>query len=325
MAETSMFWETNGVGDGLSTGYSQSQLINFFHNVLGLGEANRGVVSGYGSSLQVTETVGGGSVDVGSGAAIVKGFYYENTSTVSVAIPTPASATRIDRIVLRASWAAQTVRIYRLAGTEGGSAPSLTQTAGSTWDLPLAQVSITTAGAITITDERQFLKFGGVIGPTIPNDLVLTGGSILQVSGGIYAGGTTITPSSGEILANSHVSGYLPTMRAESTWPATTNATLLVAPIPRDTTLRAWKIAVQVASPNNSSNYWRLNLCDLKTSTILRSLYTNTLTADTWYLLEDTGLSISLTKSSHVGLLIRALINGTPGGLYIGGCALFAE
>jgi hypothetical protein len=72
----------------------------------------------------------------------------------------PTGATRIDRIVLRASWAAQTVRITRIAGVENDDAPALTQTPGTTYDIPLAQVSITTGGVITITDERVFCVFG---------------------------------------------------------------------------------------------------------------------------------------------------------------------
>jgi hypothetical protein len=49
--------------------------------------------------------------------------------------------------------------VTRIAGVEGaGSAPNLQQNAGVTWDMPLAQVSITTAGVMTLTDERQFLQ-----------------------------------------------------------------------------------------------------------------------------------------------------------------------
>jgi hypothetical protein len=104
-------------------------------------------------------------VAVNTGAALVYGFYYFNDASVNVNIPTPASATRIDRIVLRASWSAQTVRITRIAGSEGsGSAPAMTQTANTTWDIPLANVSITTGGVIAVTDQRTYVKHPGVYG-----------------------------------------------------------------------------------------------------------------------------------------------------------------
>jgi hypothetical protein len=82
---------------------------------------------------------------------------YENTASVDFAVVSPVGDTRIDRIVVRADWAAQTVRLAVLTGDEGGSAPALTQDAGTTWEIPLAQASVTTAGAITLTDEREYL------------------------------------------------------------------------------------------------------------------------------------------------------------------------
>ena len=91
---------------------------------------------------------------------------YFNTASVSVTIPTPASSTRVDYIVLRANWTAQTVRITRVAGTEGAGAPSLTQSAGTTWDIPLATVSITTGGVITVTDARVYLSMVGDLAVT---------------------------------------------------------------------------------------------------------------------------------------------------------------
>lgn len=119
--------------------------------------ANEGVLFGVLNALAVSGT--SSPVSVASGAAVVYGYPYTNDASTTVAIATPTTATRIDRIVLRASWAAQTVRITRIAGTEGsGSAPAMTQTAGTTWDIPLATVSITTGGVITVTDARVYAK-----------------------------------------------------------------------------------------------------------------------------------------------------------------------
>lgn len=126
--------------------------------------ATEGVLYGVGNNLAVTGA--SSPVAVNTGSALVYGIWYENDASVNVTIPTPASNPRIDRVVLRASWSAQTVRITRIAGTEAASptAPALTQVANTTWDIPLYQVRITTGGVITLTDERTYIKHPGVYG-----------------------------------------------------------------------------------------------------------------------------------------------------------------
>ena len=47
------------------------------------------------------------------------------------------------------------MRLAKIAGVEGGSAPALTQTANTTWEISLAKVTITTAGVITVVNERR--------------------------------------------------------------------------------------------------------------------------------------------------------------------------
>lgn len=154
MAEASLLWETNNTGDGVSSGYTDDQMFQLFRcfcpptNLGGVAPDILNELAVSGSSSPVA---------VASGQALVYGIPYYNTASVNVAVATPASSTRVDYIVLRASWAAQTVRITRVAGTEGAGAPSLTQSAGTTWDIPLATVSITTGGVITVTDAREFL------------------------------------------------------------------------------------------------------------------------------------------------------------------------
>jgi hypothetical protein len=159
MTEYSRLWATSGVGDGAAGGYTADQLFEIYRALFtGAVGANRsGAAPDYGSKLAVSGSAS--PVSVADGAALVYGVPYFNTSAVSVAIPTPTTGTRIDRVVLRASWAAQTVRVTRIAGVEGaGTPPNLQQTAGVTWDMPLAQVSITTAGVMTLADERQYLQ-----------------------------------------------------------------------------------------------------------------------------------------------------------------------
>ena len=157
MSESSIFWPTGTVGDGAST-YTDTQLFAWLRRTINSDNyASQGPLVGYGGELAVTGAAG--SVNIATGAAYVYGIPYESDAVVNVAIPTPTTSTRIDRIVLRANWTAKTVRITRIAGTEGAGAPAITQTPGSIYDVKLAQVSITTGGVITVTDERQFCHY----------------------------------------------------------------------------------------------------------------------------------------------------------------------
>ena len=156
MTEKSFPW-TDGTGDGGS--YAHSALDDFFEKLYTTDQAaSEGVLKGDEGELAVTCTAT--PVSVAAGSAVVKGKFYVSTAATDVAIPTPTTATRIDRIVLRSNFTAQTIRITRIAGTEGGGAPAITQTDGTSWDVKLAQVSVTTGGAITVTDERTFAHFG---------------------------------------------------------------------------------------------------------------------------------------------------------------------
>lgn len=164
-AEKSILWSTTGTGDGTGSGYTADNMFELWRAlVAGKNSTNlSGVVPDYQNKLAVSGA--SSPVAVATGSAVVYGIPYFNSASVNVTVPTPATATRIDRIVLRASWAAQTVRITRVAGVEGGGAPSLTQSAGVTWDMPLALVQVTTGGVVTITDEREYVALvpdGGI-------------------------------------------------------------------------------------------------------------------------------------------------------------------
>lgn len=111
---------------------------------------------------------------VASGSALADGKGYLNNASLNVNIPSAIGAgnLRIDRIVLRASWAAFTVAITRIAGTDAASptAPAITQTSGTTYDIMLHRALVDTAGTVTLTDERTLagafaaIRQGG--GPT---------------------------------------------------------------------------------------------------------------------------------------------------------------
>lgn len=215
MSEFSLFWLTGTTGDGAST-YTDTQLFSWLRRTFNSDMfADRGPLRGYNGELAVT--AGTGKVTVATGAAYVYGIPYENDAALDVAIPTPTSNTRIDRIVLRASWSAKTVRITRIAGTEGAGAPAITQNPGTTYDVKLAQVSITTGGAITVTDERQFCRFatevtteniadgaitaakisGGAVDTSMLADGAVTDAKIAGVSGSKVSGAVASAASAG--------------------------------------------------------------------------------------------------------------------------------
>lgn len=158
MTETSFYWDGLVTGDASLAPYSDTAYhLNW--KKLFTREDNQGVIDSLQNELEVVGVAGG--VTVATGNALVAGGKYENnTTSISVAIPTPVSDPRIDRIVLRRNWTEKETRVFRIAGTEAGapSAPALVQITGTIWDMPLAQVLITTAGVITVTSEREFCR-----------------------------------------------------------------------------------------------------------------------------------------------------------------------
>lgn len=205
MAEGSRFWTTNNTGDGPTAGYSAANFNQFVRETFITDPTTEGVMYGVGNALAVSGT--SSPVAVNTGAAIVYGFYYYNDASLNVTVSTPASATRIDRIVLRVSWAAQTVRVTRIAGVEGsGVAPAMTQTANTTWDIPLATVSITTGGVITVTDARTYLKHPGVYGwldEAFSVNGTITGTTSVNASSSVSGGTVDLTATNTATAASS--------------------------------------------------------------------------------------------------------------------------
>ena len=157
MAEISYWWTTDGTGDGPSGGYTQVHLSDVIRATAGA-SYYEGVVPSLLN--ECAGTVGGANTfAINTGSGVVDGKLYENDASVNVNIPSTSSDTRIDRIVLRADWTAQTIRITRIAGTQSStpSAPAVTQTAGSTYDIKLYQVRVNTSGTVTTeADEREW-------------------------------------------------------------------------------------------------------------------------------------------------------------------------
>lgn len=187
-------------------------------------------------------------VSIAAGSGIVYGVWYLNDASTTLAIPTPVTNPRIDRVILRYSSAAQTVRITRLAGTEAASptAPTLTQNS-TTFEVSLAQVRITTGGACTVTDERSYVVNPGALGAVDGTTLAVTSNKIgvnsagtitvaaANVNGQIAATGQIVSTKVGSGVSNSGVvvSSTQPSMAFYETDQSVDN--------------RAWDVAVEGA------------------------------------------------------------------------------
>lgn len=163
MAERSAFWNGLVTGDAVDAPYdANTEFAKWVQRTIGLGNtrANAGVVLGTGSeatqldALQVTQNSPAGmSVLLNIGAAIVDGTTYINDAAITIPVAANASGNpRIDTVVLRKSFGIQEVRSAILAGTPAATPapPALTQSAGVTWEIPIADIQVAN-GAVSIT------------------------------------------------------------------------------------------------------------------------------------------------------------------------------
>jgi hypothetical protein len=110
----------------------------------------------FGVANQLAVTTSGGFANVNSGEAFVQGFWYKNTSIKAIPIPGNASATpRVDLVVLHLDRVLNSLIATLHVGVVGGGAPTLTQIAGSDWEILLATIS-TASNVSTVTDARQY-------------------------------------------------------------------------------------------------------------------------------------------------------------------------
>ena len=213
MAELSFFWTTGGTKGDQQVSYTQAQWSTA-GRIFSACSGFEGVAPGYLNGLAGTVT-GANTVAINTGAAVVDGKGFINDASQNVTIPSASGGgnTRIDRIVLRADWANFNVSVTRIAGTDAVSptAPSITQTSGTTYDITLYQALVDTAGAVTLTDER-----------TIAGRLVTyrQGGSATVWS----TNGTTNYPSV-------NTKTYAGTIRVAVSGGATTGTTAVTFPV----------------------------------------------------------------------------------------------
>lgn len=152
--------ENSGFYDGGAL-YGQDEFNRYFDNLY-----RSGVSLDDTGAMTLAVSGGAGSVSVAAGFAILRGFWYYNDSAKSLAVSAPSTLSRIDRVVLRLTITAKTITAVLKQGTEASSPqPPTLQRDGNVYEISLAQVRVTTAGAITVTDERPLEDVCGAIRP----------------------------------------------------------------------------------------------------------------------------------------------------------------
>lgn len=162
MTEKSRPWAGVSIGD--SGPYSDAQWRDAWKNMFGAGGyANAGPLLGSGTQpndglLVQAQSPAANKVNVLAGAALVQGAFYLNDATVALTIAANSSGNpRVDTIILRMDFIAQTVRLAVLQGTPAASpvAATLTQTAGVQWEVPLAYISVANAFSTILASDVQ--------------------------------------------------------------------------------------------------------------------------------------------------------------------------
>lgn len=173
MTEHSVPQQGISIGDATEAPYTADEWGLVWSKINGFASrANYGVVFGYDNgtnfSLEVTQTgIASTNIEVKIGAALITGTLYWNDATATLSIGANASGNpRIDTVILRKDYVAQTVRLAVKQGTPAGTPvpPSMTQIAGVTWEIPIADIAVangfSTIVNANITNRHEFVNRG---------------------------------------------------------------------------------------------------------------------------------------------------------------------
>jgi len=184
--EKSYLWTTGGAGDGAAT-YTRSdwhkiaEIIGCCHGEEGVGDFEN----------RYAATFAANTITIATGMGMSDGKPHHCSVAGDITIPSAVGGgnTRIDRIVLRADWTAQEVRLTRIAGTDAASptAPAITQTSETTYDIMLYQVLVDVGGTTSLQlDERVWAAAGlagnGLVTNTSGGIAVNVDGSTIEIS-----------------------------------------------------------------------------------------------------------------------------------------------
>lgn len=204
MTEISRPWvgRTSEGAAGDAGPYSAQDWQTTWSTGFGQNNANRGVLRGVDGDLAVTaSSPADTNVNVAIGGAYVEGIWYYNGASKSVAIASNSSgAVRIDIVVLVADYTAQTVRIAVVQGTPGAGVPTLTQSVGVIWQIPLAYITLasgfTSIANSAITDMRNYANLPANVALDVTNSsggTLESGAAVIWLAGGGAAINTTTT------------------------------------------------------------------------------------------------------------------------------------
>lgn len=170
MAERSWLFDAANAPKGGQNQMGEYELAKMMgsmssNGIMTVGTTFNGRTVAGSNELSVFWTAGNGNfvTQLRLGEAMIEGFYYENTASLLLThdAPSPTSGQdRIDRVVLQLDWNNNTINAVILKGATGSNptAPALTQTWGTKWELSLAQVRVrgasTNLSDADITDER---------------------------------------------------------------------------------------------------------------------------------------------------------------------------
>lgn len=124
---------------------------------------------GVTSGLAVSAAGGTRTVSISAGEGMAPGLWFESTATESLSFAAnTGGSNRVDYVVVNVNWSANSATLAVVQGSSS-TPPSLTQTPGSTWQVPLARVtvrpSVTTLLASDIVAckplPRQARKYAG--------------------------------------------------------------------------------------------------------------------------------------------------------------------
>lgn len=189
MSETSQVWDGILVGDASVAPYSASEWAARQKLLKGLGTSfpNYGVLFGSGDGTYpalsvLAKSPASANVEVQIGAALVAGYLYQNTAALTMPISANASGNaRIDTVILRVDFVAQTIRVVVKQGTPAASParPTLQQDA-TYWEMPLADVAVAngfgTLAQSTITQRQRNVNShtAGWQSKAFPQDYVIS-------------------------------------------------------------------------------------------------------------------------------------------------------
>jgi hypothetical protein len=208
MAEHSYPWEGAVNGD---CGPYSSDIADTVMEILYGGDAlTEGVVPNWPVAVGLKEYAlsnpVAGTLRVAPGACVVKGKIHWSDASVDFSYANPVGSNRVDRIVLRSLWSTtQQIRLTYLANpTEGiATAPTILQSEGSQFDLPLWKITITPAGVVTWAQEWAYRHLRAMVSNSmLDDDCRFLRGMIIDWTGtlGGSDGARPIDPSTG--LAN---------------------------------------------------------------------------------------------------------------------------